>query len=535
MIIAFIIILLLCILAIGILYWKRNIKSNQMKLKEIHDILLESYTEEIPENISIKIPIYYINLDRSEDRRDFMEDQFKRYHIKATRVKGIDGKNLNNHGDVIDISDNKRIQFKNNYTNNSLGELGCTLSHIKAIYTSYINGDKYSLILEDDTSFALYPFWNISLESIIKNAPKDWNIITLFDFKCSKIEGKYIEFNVHKPCYSTTAYIINRKGMENILYDILHRNEIFLDRKDSKFLASDVSIYNIAKNTYHYKEYSIFFPYNDSELRNSTIHSSHTNSHITKALETVDPYLIKTKKKIIVRKHWTNLKSEIPKIIHVIWYKWKSDKPSENMQKMLKVCKDVNNDFTYKVWDEKSGLELIKNYYSWFLNTYNKYDVEIKRIDAIRYFILFHYGGVYMDMDTICLKNISPLLKKGNAIFGYQLRNKKANGAICNSFMASPSNHPLFENIIYKLKDTAKKSVIYSTGPGFLTEQIRGYKGNNKGNNKGDDVIVYDMHIFFTNQWNEKSIASKCISDTSPCKKRFPRSYTTTNFSHSWL
>ena len=133
-----------------------------------------------------------------------------------------------------------------------------------------------------------------------------------------------------------------------------------------------------------------------------------------------------------------------------------------------------------------------------------------------------------MDMDTICLKNIMPLLKDGYAIFGYQLRNK---GSISNGFMASPSKHPLFENIIYGLLDTCKRYVIYASGPDFLTRKVKMYNRDKKVS----DVIVYDMPLLFTNQWNDsKQIASKCITDTSLCKEVFPNSYTTTVFAHSW-
>ena len=136
-----------------------------------------------------------------------------------------------------------------------------------------------------------------------------------------------------------------------------------------------------------------------------------------------------------------------------------------------------------------------------------------------------------MDIDTICLKNISPLLKDGYAIFGYQLRNKNSDGAICNSFMATVPRHPLFENIVYRLLDTSKNDVLSSTGPSLLTNEVKKYTRKNRVT----DVLVYDMHILFTSQWNDTNqIASKCIKDTSLCKEKFPNTYITTVFAHSW-
>jgi hypothetical protein len=105
--------------------------------------------------------------------------------------------------------------------------------------------------MEDDASFSLYPFWNTNLEQIMDNAPKDWHIITLFDFNCRNTKGDYMKFNVRNPCCSTVAYIINRKGMENILREILDKNEIILDPKDNiscNHMVSDFYIYHRAKS-----------------------------------------------------------------------------------------------------------------------------------------------------------------------------------------------------------------------------------------------------------------------------------------------
>ena len=40
--------------------------------------------------------IYYINLDKSTKRREFMEDQFKKLNISASRISAIYGKELDN-------------------------------------------------------------------------------------------------------------------------------------------------------------------------------------------------------------------------------------------------------------------------------------------------------------------------------------------------------------------------------------------------------------------------------------------------------
>ena len=42
--------------------------------------------------------------------------------------------------------------------------------------------------------------------------------------------------------------------------------------------------------------------------------------------------------------------------------------------------------------------------YPWFLETWDNYPFNIERADAIRYFVLAHYGGVYIDLDDVSVK-----------------------------------------------------------------------------------------------------------------------------------
>ena len=55
------------------------------------------------------------------------------------------------------------------------------ICHYKAIQNMYNSGANYGLILEDDMSIALLPFVEESLDQIAKNAPKNWNVIILYN------------------------------------------------------------------------------------------------------------------------------------------------------------------------------------------------------------------------------------------------------------------------------------------------------------------------------------------------------------------
>jgi hypothetical protein len=37
------------------------------------------------------------------------------------------------------------------------------------------------------------------------------------------------------------------------------------------------------------------------------------------------------------------------------------------------------------------------------LKTYDGYRFPVQRVDAVRYFLLLHYGGIYLDLDNVRL------------------------------------------------------------------------------------------------------------------------------------
>lgn len=476
----------------------------------------------------IKMPVYYINMDKSHRRREFMEEQGFLYNIQMTRISGVDGRMI----DGETILDFGSEEFKvsstfKKYYNNSKEELGCTLSHLKAIYTAYLRGDQYALIAEDDLSFVLYPYWPVDLNYVINNAPKDWTIISIYGHECKTYGEPYIKFDLKNACYSTVSYIINRVGMERILVDILKNRIIDFDPvsyyNPPETLAADIMIYYRARGAYNFLEFPLVIPFNDKELMDSTIHTDHTDNHIAKSLEILSNYLIPYKDSFVLRKCWDK-KRDIPFILHQTW---KTKSLKDNFLKWSSECKEIHPKWEHKLWTDKENRDFIKSNYTWFLDTYDGYDKHIKRVDSVRYFYLYHYGGVYIDLDIICLKNLEPLLQAGKAIFGYQFEDKYKEASIANAIMIAPPRHPLFERIIYSLDKYRHGDVIQCTGPGFLTRVISEYSG--------DDIEILDMPALYTHEWDKKDDSMKiCMKNTSKCREKYPSSYLTTAWTHTW-
>ncbi|MGH7046836.1 MAG: glycosyltransferase, partial [Stellaceae bacterium] len=106
----------------------------------------------------------------------------------------------------------------------------------------------------------------------------------------------------------------------------------------------------------------------------------------------------------------------IPRSIFQTW-KSKTDIPAK-FSHWQSTFDRINPDFRHIVWDDDDNRQFIASYYEWFLPIYDSYPREIYRVDAVRYFYLYTFGGIYADMDTECLRPLAPLLGRGDVLLG---------------------------------------------------------------------------------------------------------------------
>jgi GR25 family glycosyltransferase involved in LPS biosynthesis len=221
-------------------------------------------------NFNHNIPIYYINLHKSIDRKEYMEKQFFKYRIKNyRRIDAIDGSKIVNinKGTIqnIQYENPNSFYYKLNFFKQKYKpfELACVLSHLKTIHEIYLDDCEYAFIMEDDCCFDLVPFWKYDINTIIKQAPPNWEILQLFSLHYSH---KKHDFQNIIPQTSTTCYIINKKGVSNVLNKI-YKNDQFIFPKNTNILADDF-IYKLIQS-YKYSP-SLFFP----KLQSSTINNN---------------------------------------------------------------------------------------------------------------------------------------------------------------------------------------------------------------------------------------------------------------------
>ena len=142
------------------------------------------------------------------------------------------------------------------------------------------------------------------------------------------------------------------------------------------------------------------------------------------------------------------------------------------------------------LWTDASSREFIAQHYPWFLDTFDNYTYPIQRADAIRYFVLHHYGGIYMDLDIGCIRPLDPLLVHPVIL------PKTIPVGVSNDLIFAEKGHPLMEQTIHNLAKFDYNwiinypTVMFSTGPMFLSIQYAIYSASHPSTATGDVRVL---------------------------------------------
>ena len=170
-----------------------------------------------------KIPMIYINIESKKERNEHMKKTFSNLFGTIIRSEGV-------------LRDNEEV--KNLLTvmkDVDPNILAVTLSHLNAIKLAKktiteLNNPliQHAVIMEDDADIILMPFWQRSLDEIVKTFPSGWEVVQL---SLTKVALDYSpEYNIfryprgnslpilaNRPEWGAVAYIISNDGMDKII------------------------------------------------------------------------------------------------------------------------------------------------------------------------------------------------------------------------------------------------------------------------------------------------------------------------------
>ena len=241
----------------------------------------------------------YINLDRSKDRREHVEKTFQECGVPTPiRISAVDGNAFVSGHEVDWLTPELASMLRASMSAPSdlletvtAGELGCTLSHIKALKFAYDQGWSEFVIFEDDISLSSVPFWSDSLSDLARRVPSQWNFVVLNVFSCKKRCAHDLCVFETGNCYGSVA-IMGSGRVASAVASFFNSDGLLtkniLCPHASKFIADDF-LWRRFLGT-NYIERSPRFTATNTDL-DSTIHPEHTTLHLNEQIDVMERYL----------------------------------------------------------------------------------------------------------------------------------------------------------------------------------------------------------------------------------------------------
>jgi len=160
--------------------------------------------------------IYVINLDRDTERMASIHANLVRIGLSYERLPAVMGKDVPDWEKLVDLS---AYAWRNRLDMPRAGEVGCTLSHLKAMETFLQTNAPWCVILEDDVE--VLPACADVLRSLAEK--DDWDLVKLFNFhsgmpvkKRALAGGHHLVSHLTRTT-SSAAYVVNRRAAETLL------------------------------------------------------------------------------------------------------------------------------------------------------------------------------------------------------------------------------------------------------------------------------------------------------------------------------
>lgn len=156
----------------------------------------------------------------------------------------------------------------------------------------------------------------------------------------------------------------------------------------------------------------------------------------------------------------------IPKIVHQTW---RSSELPVLFRKIQTHNTEKMSNFEFKLWSHSPGAPdidiFIEKEYPELYEIYKKTKYGVQKADIARLAILHKFGGVYFDLDILCLKNIDNLIDLESdymfiamepSIQTKSIFNKE--NMLCNAFIAIPANHSITKTALGKIVEIYKQN-----------------------------------------------------------------------------
>ncbi|OAQ57988.1 glycosyltransferase family 32 protein [Purpureocillium lilacinum] len=133
----------------------------------------------------------------------------------------------------------------------------------------------------------------------------------------------------------------------------------------------------------------------------------------------------------------------VPPVFHHIAlgkHRWKN-----RWQETRQSCLDIHPGWEVHLWTDENAPDFVRERFPELFGIWNNYPYHIDRADALRYMVLFEFGGVAIDMDLKCKRALGPLRR-----FDFVAPEAQPTG-FSIAFMMAARRNPFIHDILRNL------------------------------------------------------------------------------------
>jgi len=172
---------------------------------------------------------------------------------------------------------------------------------------------------------------------------------------------------------------------------------------------------------------------------------------------------------------------------------WKTNEIPEHYRNFVYNLRGTNSENNFMFFTDASIITFIQEHFPEYYQTFLNLKYKIQQIDFFRYLAVYHYGGVYLDLDVNIITNMDDL-DKSVCNFPIEIKNEDGSMLLGNYAFYAPKNHPFIKHIIDNIAnpliseeeikfaqenhtdDKEHVYVYYTTGPELVTRAYWSYE-----------------------------------------------------------
>lgn len=193
--------------------------------------------------------------------------------------------------------------------------------------------------------------------------------------------------------------------------------------------------------------------------------------------------------------------------------------------------REQHPEWDYRFWTDDDNLRLVRECYPKFYQGYQKIDKGVVKSDIARVLFLHRFGGMYADMDFICLKPFDTLLEGcGDCIVvGHQLQPVQP---FPNAWLYSPAGEEFWLHFVdraltsWSMGDRVPEHV---AGPDRLFKCLRTMWPRH---------VILPPHVVYPYPWGVPAEDEKARgldwSNLDELREAYPEAHAVTRWTHNW-